>query len=80
MIENNPVIYLPEKDIIFCKNTAVPYKKVLEALYGAQQLTEFPDKNLTIRKDTSVVTLGCLTTTISNCNTIKRNVSKINKK
>lgn len=79
-IEQYPVYYLPGKDIIFCKNTAIPYRKMIDALYGSVELTEFPEKNLTVRHTNSIVTLGCLTTTITNCNNIKRNVTKINKK
>lgn len=79
-IEEYPVYYLPGKNVIFCKNTAIPYKAMVQALYGSIECTEFPEKNLTVRKTDNIVTLGCLTTTITNCNQIKHNVSKLNKK
>lgn len=74
-IEIYPVYYIPEKDIIFCKNTAIAFPLMERAIKGNLQRYEFPEKNLTVKKDFDVVTLGCLTTTMANCLKIRHSVN-----
>lgn len=77
-IQGHDVIYVPEKDSIFCKNTIVKYQVIRRIIKGSNLRSEIPEKNLVITKNDCVITLGCLTTTISNCNEISKNVSKLN--
>ena len=77
-IENFDVIYIPEKDTIFCKNTALKYPLIERIITRSEtERNEIPEKNLIITKMNNVVTLGCLTTTLENCLSIKRNINKI---
>lgn len=77
-IQGHDVIYVPEKDSIFCKNTIVKYKVIKHIIKGSNLRSEIPEKKLVITKNDCVITLGCLTTTISNCNEISKNISKLN--
>lgn len=76
-IEGHDVIYVPERNQIFCKNTAVNYSLIERIVRGSTMRETIPDKNLTITKDMGSVTLGCLTTTMENCLSIRRNVIKL---
>lgn len=76
-IEEYDVYYLPEKDTIFCKNTAVPYDKMrivlIERKYDRAQIKA----DLEAFIDGGLVELGCLTTTVENCEEINKNIKKI---
>ena len=74
-IQGYDVIYIPEKDILFCKNTAVSSKLLREALYGNLDRYNIPEKNLVIMKKGSIIKLGCLTTTIENAKKILTNIN-----
>lgn len=76
-IEGHDVIYVPERNQIFCKNTAVNYSLIERIVRGSTMRETIPEKNLTITKDMGSVTLGCLTTTMENCLSIRRNVIKL---
>ena len=76
-ISGNDVIYIPERDTIFCKNTAVKFPIIERIIRGTNDKGEIPEKNLTITKDNGIVHLGCLTTTIENCLDIRRRVNKL---
>ena len=76
-INGNDVIYIPEKDIIFCKNTAVKFPIIERIIRGRNDKGEIPEKNLTVIKDGGIVHLGCLTTTMENCLDIRRSVNKL---
>lgn len=76
-IEGHDVIYVPERNQIFCKNTTVNYSLIEKIVRGNTMRETIPEKNLTITKDMGVVTLGCLTTTMENCLSIRRNVIKL---
>lgn len=76
-IEEHDVIYVPERDQIFCKNTAVNYPLIERIVRGSTMRETIPEKDLTITKDMGIVTLGCLTTTMENCLSIRRNVIKL---
>lgn len=76
-IEGYDVIYMPEKDYVFCKNTVLPLQIMLNVLKNNTDIVEVPDKNLTIRASTSTVDMGCLSTTKDNLYKIKKEISKI---
>ena len=76
-IDGNDVIYVPEKDILFCKNTTVPYTLIRQLLKSDCDRESIPEKNLVITKDRRSVTLGCLNTTMSNIWDIDKQIKKI---
>ena len=76
-IQGHDVIYIPSKDVIFCKNTAVKFSVIEEIIRGDLERGDIPEKNLTIIKDNGIVHLGCLTTTMENCLNIRRRISKL---
>lgn len=76
-INGNEVIYISDKDIIFCKNTAVKFPVIEYIIKNREDKGEIPEKNLTIIKDNEIVHLGCLTTTMENCLNIRRKVNKL---
>lgn len=78
-IQGYDVIYIPEKNQIFCKNTAVNFSLIERIVRGSNLRDEIPEKKLVITKESGIVTLGCLITTIENCSSIRRNVLKLTK-
>ena len=50
-INGNEVIYISEKDVIFCKNTAVKFPIIECIIRNKEDKGEIPEKNLTIIKD-----------------------------
>ena len=60
-IEGFDVHYVPEKDILFCKNTALKRSVLSDFFYGSVDRVSIPSKNIVLYKDNSVVSLGCLT-------------------
>lgn len=76
-IQNYDVIYIPERNQIFCKNTAVNFPIIERIIRGSTMRETIPEKDLTITKDMGIVTLGCLTTTMENCLDIMRKVNKL---
>lgn len=76
-IQNYDVIYIPERNQIFCKNTAVNFPIIKRIIQGSTMRETIPEKDLTITKDMGIVTLGCLTTTMENCLDIMRKVNKL---
>ena len=75
-IQGQDVSYIPSKDVIFCKNTAVKFSVIEEIIRNNLERNEIPEKNLTIVKDNGTVSLGCLTTTMANCLDIRKRVRK----
>lgn len=73
-IQGYDVIYIPEKHTIFCKNTAVPVDLITGAVYGNLDRYSIPEKNLVIRKDSSIIEFGCLRTTVENAKRILANI------
>ena len=65
-IQGHDVIYIPSKDVIFCKNTAVKFSVIEKIIRSNLERGEIPEKNLTIIKDNGTVSLGCLTTKTNN--------------
>lgn len=81
VIGNYNVIYVPEKDTIFCKNTAIKFPIIEHIITRSHnERDEIPEKSLTITKTNDIVQLGCLTTTMDNCLSIRRNVNKFKTK
>ena len=76
-ISGYDVIYVPERNQIFCKNTAVNFSTIEKIIRGSTMRETIPEKDLTITKDMGIVTLGCLTTTMENCLNIRKQVYKL---
>lgn len=80
-IQGHPVIYVPEKDVIFCKNTTVHYNQIKAAIYvSTLDREDIEGGKLTVTKDRGLITLGCLVTTIENISEIKSEILKIKRK
>ena len=77
-IEGHDVLYIPEKHIVFCKNTAVPVPLLEGILDSSLSKHNIPEKNLTITKHNGVIKLGCLCTTESNLFKIRKTIQLIN--
>ena len=76
-INGYDVIYVPEKDVLFCKNTACKYDHLKEALLDSPlERNRVEDKVPTFKND-SIVEIGCLNTTKSNILLINNNIKKI---
>lgn len=78
-IENFDVIYIAEKDTIFCKNTALKYSVIKSIVLGSKWKSRIEDKDLDIEVDTARVRLGCLKTSMSNCRSIIEQTEQIKK-
>ena len=78
-IQGQDVIYVPEKDQIFCKNTAVNYSLIERLIRFGMDRESIPEKNLVITKDSGLIHLGCLTTTMENLLNIRSQVLKVKK-
>ena len=76
-IQGHDVIYIPSKDVIFCKNTAIKFSIIEKIIRSNLERCKILEKNLTIIKDNGIVHLGCLTTTMENCLNIRRRISKL---
>ena len=76
-IQGHEVIYIPDRGLLFCKNTIVRYSDIENILKSSNQKEEIPEKNLEIIKDNDIIHFGCLTTTIENCKAIKKEIRKI---
>lgn len=75
-IQGHDVIYIPSKDVIFCKNTAIKFSLIEKIIRSNLERYKIPEKDLTIIKDNGTVSLGCLTTTMANCLDIRKRVRK----
>lgn len=78
-IENHDVIYIAERDTVFCKNTTMPYRVMKRFMQGPMWREEFPEKKLHVEKDGALVSFGCLRTTLSNCNDIIKTIENSSK-
>ena len=76
-IEEYPVLYLPDKDLIFCKNTVVPVNVMLDAFNSGIDRVEYKEKNLIMYFLKSEITLGCLKTSPENFREIVKTVKRI---
>lgn len=75
-IEGYDVLYLPERNAIFCKNTVLPFNIAKEALTTSLDRLEVPSKNLTIKIFPISIELGCLTVSKNDAKQIYRNIQK----
>ena len=76
-INGYDVIYIPEKDVLFCKNTICKYDNLKEALLDSPlQRNRVEDKVPTFKND-NVIEIGCLNTTKSNILLINNNIRQI---
>lgn len=78
-IQSYPVFYIPEKDMIFCKNTACKVSLLKEALDSPLQRVYIEEKNLSIFKDQNTLYFGCLTTTMQNIREIEQVIKTFKK-
>lgn len=76
-IEEHDVLYLPEKDYIFCKNTVIPFNTALEIFKSPLDRYEVPEKNLVAKMSPTTIELGCLTTTRDNYSTILKQIKRL---
>lgn len=77
-IEGYDVVYVDDRDTLFCKNTTMPYqvmKRLVQSSIDRQPLKA----DLVYHRDGFLITLGCLTTTMEHCNEIIKIVTQINK-
>ena len=75
-IQGFPVYYIPNRRLLFCKNTIVPLDKMKEVLDSGLNRHRIERSKLTITKFDNIIELGCLTTTITNLNTIRKKISR----
>ena len=73
-IEDWPVQYIPERRMLFCKNTAISLDKIELMLRSSLSRERDEAKNLTIVKLNNIVQFGCLTTTLDNVENIRKNI------
>ena len=76
-IQGYDVLYVPEKDVIFCKNTTLSFPLIEMIVRSSMDRTSIPEKELVIIKDDNIIHLGCLTTTMQNCLDIRKQVNKL---
>lgn len=76
-IQGYDVIYVPEKDYVFCKNTSLPLNIMLKVLEDKIDRIEVPEKNLVIKISETSVDMGCLSTTKDNLHSIKKTINKL---
>jgi len=75
-IEGHNVIYIEGKDIVFCKNTAVPYKVIKDAFQKKQSRQQLKE-DLYYISDGFNITLGCLNTNRDDFKKFIKNIEKI---
>ena len=75
-IEGYDVLYIPERDIVFCKNTTIPYKVLKRILFEDTVDRVELKKDLMFYSNKNNISLGCLTTTLENCKLINKNIKK----
>jgi len=76
-IQGHDVIYVPEKEMLFCKNTTMPYKVMRLALLDSPVDRLELKNDLVMTVDQGIVQLACLTTTIENCIEINKQIKKV---
>lgn len=76
-IEEHDVLYLPERDCIFCKNTVIPFNTASEISKSSLDRYEVPEKNLVVKLFPTTIELGCLTTTRDNYESILKQIKRL---
>lgn len=75
-IQGYDVLYIPEKDFVFCKNTVLPLFIMKDALRNGLDRVEVAEKNLVILFNENTVDMGCLSTTKENLRNIAKEINK----
>lgn len=78
-IEGYPVLYNPDKRHVFCKNTTVDFDVMVKIIQSNTASHRIESSKLSITKLGNTVTLGCLTTTLSNIRNIINQIKLIKK-
>ena len=77
-IQDYDVFYLPERDLVFCKNTVIPYPQLKEVLLDKSlSKYEFKEDIIMTRATSDIIQLACLTTNIENIKQINNQIKKI---
>lgn len=76
-IEGYDVLYLPEKDLVFCKNTVLTHTFLKSLLNTSLDRIEVPEKNLVVRIFPTSIELGCLTSSKDNFRQMSRTINKL---
>ena len=77
-IQDHDVIYIPEKDILFCKNTTMPYSVMRAALIESPvDRLELKSDLIMTQSDNGIIQLACLTTNIENIKEINKQIKKV---
>lgn len=76
-IQGYPVLYLPERDLVFCKNTIVPYQVLYDAYNSGIDRVEYKEKNLIMNFFSHEIILGCLTTNVEDFQKMIKTIKKI---
>ena len=77
-IQDHDVIYVPEKDILFCKNTTMPYSVMCAALIDAPvDRLELKSDLVMTKSDNGIVQMACLTTNMENIREINKQIKKV---
>ena len=75
-IQGYDVVYSPEVDYVFCKNTALPLCIMKDTLRNNLDRVEITKKNLAILFNENTVDMGCLSTTKENLYNIAKEINK----
>lgn len=78
-IQSYDVMYVPEKDMVFCKNTICRVSDLKKAISSPLNREYIEEKDLSIVKDNGVIYFGCLTTSKQNVQEIEQEINKLKK-
>lgn len=76
-IQGYPVLYIKERDSIFCKNTVCKVSDLEKAIFSSLNREYIESKDLSIVKDQGILYFGCLTTTLDNVLEIRRKIKQL---
>lgn len=79
-IEGWPVQYIPERKMLFCKNTSISLSVIERMLRSDLSRERCEAKNLTVVKLDNIVQLGCLTTNKQIIDQIRKNIKQYERK
>ena len=74
-IQGFPVLYIPSRGLLFCKNTIVPFEEMRKVLHAPTAKHRIERSNLNITKMDNIIELGCLTTTVTNLIQIEKQIN-----
>lgn len=76
-IQGYDVLYVKEKDMVFCKNTVCKVLDLKALVDSSRDRELLEEKDLSIVKSGSSINFGCLVTTLQNVRAIERNINII---